>query len=182
MWKLCYRFRVLDKDLGASHLVLVVIHVDRPEEVKDPLLLRTPPTWPCLSCQNGIPGYNKYTQQQQQPKVTLTVGLSCVLLSGKAQRDERILSRKHAGLNSPHQKLVEHSAVRKSSPSHSYVFPQSQVFNLMPGPTNRLNTTIHIEGWQGLRTCVNVCHSEDANLLSSQSFGLLVSLGLIQRI
>lgn len=182
MWKLCYRFRVLDKDLGASHLVLVVIHVDRPEEVKDPLLLRTPPTWPCLSCQNGIPGYNKYTQQQQQPKVTLTVGLSCVLLSGKAQRDERILSRKRAGLNSPHQKLVEHSAVRKSSPSHAYVFPQSKVFNLMPGPTNRLNTTIHIEGWQGLRTCVNVCHSEDANLLSSQSFGLLVSLGLIQRI
>lgn len=51
-----YRFRVLHKDFGASHLVLVVIHVDRAEEVKDSLLLRSPPVWPRLSCQNGVPG------------------------------------------------------------------------------------------------------------------------------
>lgn len=42
------------------------------------------------------------------------------------------------GLNSPHQKLIEDSAVRKSSPSYAYVFPQSQVFNLMPSPKKQM--------------------------------------------
>lgn len=45
-----YRFRVLHKDFGASHLVLVVIHVDGAEEVKHPLLFRSPPVGPRLSC------------------------------------------------------------------------------------------------------------------------------------
>lgn len=164
--KVCYRFRVLDKDLRASHLVLVVIHVDRPQEVKDPLLFRTPPTGPCLSCQNGIPGY-KYTHNNQRSHCGQWV----------------LAFRKCTGLNSPHQKLAEDSSVCKSSPSYTYVFPQSQVFNLMLDPTNRWNTTIHLKDLAiYLGTCVNVCHSEDANLLSSQSFGRFVSLGLIQRI
>ena len=34
-----YRFRVLDEDLGSSHLVLVLVHVDRLQQVEDPLLL-----------------------------------------------------------------------------------------------------------------------------------------------
>lgn len=45
-----YRFRVLHKDFGASHLVLVVIHVDGAKEVKHPLLFRSPPVGPRLSC------------------------------------------------------------------------------------------------------------------------------------
>lgn len=45
-----YRFRILHKDFGASHLVLVVIHVDGAKEVKHPLLFRSPPVRPCLSC------------------------------------------------------------------------------------------------------------------------------------
>lgn len=61
-----HRFWVLDENFGASHLVLVVIHIDRSEEVKDPLLLRTPPAWPCLSCQNGISGWCRHTDPHQR--------------------------------------------------------------------------------------------------------------------
>lgn len=43
------------------------------------------------------------------------------------------LSKNEAGLHSPHQKLAEDSAVCKSCPSYSDVFPQSQIFNLMFG-------------------------------------------------
>lgn len=45
--------------------------------------------------------------------------------------------------NSPLQKLIEQSAVCKSSSSYTYIFPQSQVFNLMLNPENRCNTTLH---------------------------------------
>lgn len=166
IWRVFYRFRVLDKDLGPSHLVLVVVHVDGPEEVQDSLLLRTPPTWPRLSRQNGIPG-------QHTPHESLPHWASAVLSFQGTYRGMDTL-------NSPHQKLFEDSAVSKSGPSYAYVFPQSQVLDLVLDPTSTWNSTIHLEGlphvWE------HVCHSGGANLLSSQSFGLLVSLGLIQRI
>ena len=56
-----YRFGVLDEDLGASHLVLVLVHVDRLEEVEHSLLLRPPPARPRLYCQDGIPGEDTRT-------------------------------------------------------------------------------------------------------------------------
>lgn len=54
-----YRFRILDEDLGPAHLVLIVVHVDRAEEVKDALLLGAPPTRPRLGRQNGVPAWPK---------------------------------------------------------------------------------------------------------------------------
>lgn len=66
-----------------------------------------------------------------QPKVTLRVCLSCVLLSGRHSEMDAPFQK---GLNSPHHKLVEDSAVCISSPSYTNVFPQSKVFDLMPSP------------------------------------------------
>lgn len=168
MWRVFfYRFRVLDKDLGPSHLVLVVVHVDGPEEVKDSLLLRTPPIRPCLWCQNCIPGQD--TPHEWLPHRAPAVP--------SFQGTYRGMDTS----NSPHQKLFEESAVSKSGSSYAYVFPQSQVLDLVLDPMSTWNSTIHLEGL--LHVWGHVCHSGGgADLLSSQSFGLLVSLGLIQRI
>jgi hypothetical protein len=51
-----YRLWVLDKDLGAPHLVLVWFHIDCPKQVLDALAFVPTPPWPCLGGQNGIPG------------------------------------------------------------------------------------------------------------------------------
>lgn len=51
-----YGLRVLDEDLGAPHLVLVWLHVDRPQQVLDPLTLVPTPVRPRLGGQNSIPG------------------------------------------------------------------------------------------------------------------------------
>lgn len=67
IYEVWYRFGVLDKDLGAAHLVLVVIHVDGAEDVKDPLLLWTPPARPRLSGQDGVPGHGGHTGQPRVP-------------------------------------------------------------------------------------------------------------------
>lgn len=40
-------------------------------------------------------------------------------------------------LNPPHQKLVEDSAICKTSPSHTYVFSQTQVLDLVLDPADR---------------------------------------------
>ena len=50
-----YRLGGFDEDFGASKLVLVLVHVDRFEEVEDPLLLVSSPCWPGLLGQDGIP-------------------------------------------------------------------------------------------------------------------------------
>lgn len=49
---------------------------------------------------------------------------------------------RHAGLNSPHQKLVKDSAIGKSSPPHTYVFPQTQVLDLVLHSADRERTQI----------------------------------------
>lgn len=64
-----YRFRVFHEDLGPSHLVLVVVHVDRAEKVEDPLLLWTPPAGPRLRSQNSIPADK--TTHKHTGKMTL---------------------------------------------------------------------------------------------------------------
>lgn len=68
-----YRFWVLDEDFCASHLILVSVHVDRPEEVKDPLLLRSPPTRPRFSRENGIPDVDPNTEKHNQSGCSVDV-------------------------------------------------------------------------------------------------------------
>lgn len=55
-----YGLRVLDEDLGAPHLVLVLFHVDCTQQVLDPLTLVPAPPWPCLGGQNGVPGGRRF--------------------------------------------------------------------------------------------------------------------------
>lgn len=47
-----------------------------------------------------------------------------------------------AGLNSPHQELVKNSAICISSPSHAYVFPQTQVLDLVLRSADRWKTQV----------------------------------------
>jgi hypothetical protein len=50
-----YWFWGLDEDLSLSQLVLVLVHVDRVEEVQNPLPLLPCPPRPCLPGQDGVP-------------------------------------------------------------------------------------------------------------------------------
>lgn len=50
-----YRLRVLDENLRAPHLVLVGVHVDRPQQVLDALAFVPPPPRPGLRGQDGVP-------------------------------------------------------------------------------------------------------------------------------
>lgn len=50
-----YRLRSFNEDLGASELELILVHVDRPQEVKDALFLVSSPRWPRLFGQDGVP-------------------------------------------------------------------------------------------------------------------------------
>lgn len=49
---------------------------------------------------------------------------------------------RRAGLNSPHQELVKNSAICISSPSHAYVFPQTQVLDLVLRSADRWKTQV----------------------------------------
>lgn len=75
-------------------------------------------------------------------------------------------------LASPHQELAEDPAVGESCPSHADVLTQTQILDLVLDP--------------GTAASVSVSQSSlgcflEAHLLSSQSFGRLVSFGLMQR-
>lgn len=50
-----HRLRGFDKDLGASKLELIRVHLDRTQEMKDALFLVSSPCWPGLFGQNGVP-------------------------------------------------------------------------------------------------------------------------------
>lgn len=43
------------------------------------------------------------------------------------------------------QKFSEESAISKSCSSHTNVFPQSEVFHLMPSPENSQNIPVNME-------------------------------------
>lgn len=50
-----YRLWSFDEDFGLAQLVLVLVHIDRVEEVQDPLALLPSPVRPSLPRQNGVP-------------------------------------------------------------------------------------------------------------------------------
>lgn len=50
-----YRLWVLDKDLRAAHLVLIIVHVYRAQQMQDALLFGSTPVWERLRGQNGVP-------------------------------------------------------------------------------------------------------------------------------
>ena len=50
-----HRLRGLDEDLGAPHLVLVLVHVDRVQQMENPLLLLATPRGPRLFGEDRIP-------------------------------------------------------------------------------------------------------------------------------
>lgn len=50
-----YRLWVLDKDLSAAHLVLIIVHVYRAQQMHDALLFASLPVWERLLGQDGIP-------------------------------------------------------------------------------------------------------------------------------
>lgn len=97
---ICYRFWVLDKDFGAAHLILVIIHVDRAQQVQHPLLLGPPPARPGLSRQNGVPEkwrqWEKFFQQQHSHTVTwsmMKVYLIINLLKTRLYANPALLTR-----------------------------------------------------------------------------------------
>lgn len=47
-WGLTYRLGGFDENLGSSQLELVLVHIDRAQQVKDPLFFISPPRWPGL--------------------------------------------------------------------------------------------------------------------------------------
>lgn len=55
-----YRLWSFDKDFGFAQLELVLVHVDRAEEVQDSLALLPPPGRPSLRGQNGVPGIDAF--------------------------------------------------------------------------------------------------------------------------
>lgn len=55
-----YRLWSFDKDFGLAQLELVLVHVDRVEEVQDSLALLPPPGRPRLLGQNGVPGMDAF--------------------------------------------------------------------------------------------------------------------------
>lgn len=122
---ICYRFWVLDKDFGAAHLILVIIHVDRAQQVQHPLLLGPPPARPGLSRQNGVP--EKWRQWEKS------------LLPTTAQSHSDLIHDESL----PYHKLIEDPSVRKPSSPHANVFPQSKVLDLMFDPSTRGMTFIN---------------------------------------
>lgn len=49
-----YRLRGFNEDLAASKLELILVHVDRLQEMKDALFLISSPCWPRLFGEDGI--------------------------------------------------------------------------------------------------------------------------------
>lgn len=47
-WSLTYRLGCFDENLGSSELELVLVHIDRPQQVKDPLFFISSPRRPGL--------------------------------------------------------------------------------------------------------------------------------------
>ena len=54
-----YRLRGLDEHLALAQLELVLVHVDRAEEVQDPLPLVSAPAGPRLLGEDGVPAGNR---------------------------------------------------------------------------------------------------------------------------
>lgn len=54
-----YRLWRFDEDFGLAQLELVLVHVDRVQEVQDSLSLFAPPLRPGVLCQDGIPAAHR---------------------------------------------------------------------------------------------------------------------------
>lgn len=65
-----YRLRCFDEELGAPELELILVHVDRPQEMKDPLFLISSPRWPGLFGQDGIPEDQKNNRDEDFTSMT----------------------------------------------------------------------------------------------------------------
>lgn len=66
-----YRLRCFNEDLGASKLKLILVHIDRPQEMKDSLFLVTSPRWPGLFGQDGVPEDQKGSRDKSCYMFTL---------------------------------------------------------------------------------------------------------------
>lgn len=55
-----HRLWILDEDFTAAHLILVGVHVYRLQEVQNALLFCTPPVWPRLCGEDGVPKVTIY--------------------------------------------------------------------------------------------------------------------------
>ena len=100
-----YRFGCLDEDLLPAHLVVLLLHVDGPQDVQDALPGVAAPRGPSLLGQKSVSEKNY------------------VDIPSSWYED-------HLERASPEEEFLEFPPVGESSPSHSNVFFQSEVFNL----------------------------------------------------